>query len=179
MNRPHNSIRSRQVNSSKVVYRITVRSWARRYSSTVWKNCLRWWTKVLVMDEGKLIACDTPWKIGNFLAGDTSSQRHPMFYGLPAVMKLYSHCRDCRPADLPAGRQGNRAADNPRRQIVARADFGEPETRAIDKMQNDSAAVRKKRKSGEQTERGAYHYSAGCLVPLQQRIRRCPAGLEL
>ena len=49
--------------------------------------------KVLVMDEGKLIACDTPWKIGNFLAGDASPQRHPMFYGLPAVMKLYSHCR--------------------------------------------------------------------------------------
>ena len=26
--------------------------------------------KVLVMDEGKLIACDTPWQIGNFLAGE-------------------------------------------------------------------------------------------------------------
>lgn len=49
--------------------------------------------KVMVMDKGKLIAYDEPWNIGNFLAGDSASERHPMFYGIPAVMKIYSHCR--------------------------------------------------------------------------------------
>lgn len=49
--------------------------------------------KVMVMDKGRLIAYDEPWNIGNFLAGDSVSERHPMFYGMPAVMKIYSHCR--------------------------------------------------------------------------------------
>ena len=49
--------------------------------------------KVMVMDGGRLIACDEPWNIGNFLAGSAPAQRHPMFYGMPAVMKIYSHCR--------------------------------------------------------------------------------------
>lgn len=45
--------------------------------------------KVMVMDEGKIIAEDTPQNIGRFLA----EAGHPMFYGLPSVMKLYSHAR--------------------------------------------------------------------------------------
>lgn len=49
--------------------------------------------KVMVMDKGKLIAYDEPWNIGNFLAGKSQEERHPMFYGMPAVMKIYSHCR--------------------------------------------------------------------------------------
>ena len=50
--------------------------------------------KVMVMDKGELIAYDTPWKIGNFLAGVSKDDMcHPMFYGLPAVMKIYSRCR--------------------------------------------------------------------------------------
>ena len=49
--------------------------------------------KVMVMDKGRLIAYDEPWNIGNFLAGESSADRHPMFYGMPAVMKIYSHCR--------------------------------------------------------------------------------------
>lgn len=49
--------------------------------------------KVMVMDKGRLIAYDEPWNIGNFLAGDSQEERHPMFYGMPAVMKIYSHCR--------------------------------------------------------------------------------------
>ena len=49
--------------------------------------------KVMVMDKGRLIAYDEPWNIGNFLAGNSPEERHPMFYGMPAVMKIYSHCR--------------------------------------------------------------------------------------
>ena len=41
--------------------------------------------RVLVMDEGRLLACDEPGKIGQTLA----EQKHPMFYGLPAVTKIY------------------------------------------------------------------------------------------
>lgn len=49
--------------------------------------------RVIVMDEGKVIANDSPWNIGNFLAGNSAEERHPMFYGLPSVMKIYSHAR--------------------------------------------------------------------------------------
>ena len=49
--------------------------------------------KVMVMDKGRLIAYDEPWNIGNFLAGESAADRHPMFYGMAAVMKIYSHCR--------------------------------------------------------------------------------------
>lgn len=41
--------------------------------------------RVLVMDQGGVLACDTPRRIGRTLAeGD-----HPMFHGLPAVTKIY------------------------------------------------------------------------------------------
>ncbi len=45
--------------------------------------------RVIVMDEGKIIVNDTPHNIGQFL----SDAEHPMFYGLPSVMKLYSQAR--------------------------------------------------------------------------------------
>lgn len=43
---------------------------------------------VIVMDEGKIIAADEPRRIGEYLI----RENHPMFYGLPSVMKIYSHC---------------------------------------------------------------------------------------
>ncbi len=45
--------------------------------------------KVMVMDKGQVVRYDTPWSIGNFLA----EAKHPMFYGLPSVMKIYSMAR--------------------------------------------------------------------------------------
>ncbi|MBR2547275.1 MAG: ATP-binding cassette domain-containing protein [Eubacterium sp.] len=56
--------------------------------------------KVMVMDKGKVLAYDEPRKIGSMLAGNAGSEedkadkscdrsRHPMFYGLPAMMKIY------------------------------------------------------------------------------------------
>ena len=45
--------------------------------------------KVMVMDHGKIVAFDTPRKIGSFMAGATIEERHPMFYGLPSVMKIF------------------------------------------------------------------------------------------
>lgn len=48
--------------------------------------------RVVVMDQGRIIAGDSPWKIGDFLAGNSAGERHPMFYGLPSVMKIFSAC---------------------------------------------------------------------------------------
>ena len=49
--------------------------------------------RVMVMDSGKIIAMDTPWKVGDYLAGSCEKDRNPMFYGLPAVMKIYYKCK--------------------------------------------------------------------------------------
>ncbi|MGC2873702.1 ABC transporter ATP-binding protein [Ihubacter sp. mB4P-1] len=46
--------------------------------------------KVMVMDQGRIIAFDEPGNIGEFLSGDTEADRHPMFYGLPAVMRIFA-----------------------------------------------------------------------------------------
>lgn len=46
--------------------------------------------KVMVMDQGKVIAFDQPGRIGEFLSGESEAERHPMFYGLPAVMRIFS-----------------------------------------------------------------------------------------
>ena len=48
--------------------------------------------RVVVMDQGRIIANDDPWNIGDYLAGETAEERHPMFYGMPSVMKIYSAC---------------------------------------------------------------------------------------
>ena len=45
--------------------------------------------QVVVMDHGQIIACDAPRRIGRFMAGDTEEERHPMFYGLPAITKIF------------------------------------------------------------------------------------------
>lgn len=111
--------------------------------------------KVLVMDEGKLIACDTPWKIGNFLAGDTSSQRHPMFYGLPAVMKLYAHCRS---AGLPVClRDGKEIAPLTIRdgRLWLEQLFGEPELQPVNKAEERQRSRIEKRAQKEESKQSA------------------------
>ena len=118
--------------------------------------------KVLVMDEGKLIACDTPWKIGNFLAGGASTQRHPMFYGLPAVMKLYSHCRT---AGLPTFlREGKEIAPLTIRdgRLWLEQIFGAPETRAIDKN-----AERQRSRADKKAQKAESKQSAEHIITVQ------------
>ena len=48
--------------------------------------------RVVVMDKGKVISAATPWKTGDFLGGKNMEERHPMFYGMPSVMKIFSAC---------------------------------------------------------------------------------------
>ena len=91
--------------------------------------------KVMVMDAGRLIACDTPWNIGNYLAGKSEAERHPMFYGLPAVMKLYSHCRaKGMPRCLRDGKEIAPLTIRDGRLWLEQL-FGQPELTAIDKKE--------------------------------------------
>ena len=49
--------------------------------------------RVVVMDKGEIISAATPWKTGDFLGGECKEDRHPMFYGMPSVMKIFSACQ--------------------------------------------------------------------------------------
>lgn len=48
--------------------------------------------RVVVMDGGKILSAAQPWKTGDFLGGKNKEDRHPMFYGMPSVMKIFSAC---------------------------------------------------------------------------------------
>ena len=75
--------------------------------------------RVAVMDEGKIICCDSPRNVGTALA----AAEHPMFYGLPAVMKIYARAGaggEC-PMTIRDGR------------LWLESILGEPEEKACDK----------------------------------------------
>lgn len=87
--------------------------------------------KVIVMDAGRMIAFDEPFRIGNFLSGISESagcveesvgagiareskeieliqpEKHPMFYGLPSVMRIFAdvHFGGKSPLTVREGRQ--------------------------------------------------------------------------
>lgn len=54
--------------------------------------------RVMVMDQGRVLAFDSPERIGSFLSGREGGQkvsggalsRHPMFYGLPSVTRIFA-----------------------------------------------------------------------------------------
>lgn len=46
--------------------------------------------QVVVMDCGKVIASGAPDRIGSFLTGRPGEVPHPMYYGLPSVMRIFS-----------------------------------------------------------------------------------------
>ena len=60
--------------------------------------------RVMVMDQGRVLAFDSPERIGSFLSGGEGGQkvsggalsRHPMFYGLPSVTRIFA---DACPGD--------------------------------------------------------------------------------
>lgn len=45
--------------------------------------------RVMVMDQGKIEAFENPAKTGAVLSGGSSGVAHPMFYGLPCVMRIF------------------------------------------------------------------------------------------
>ena len=81
--------------------------------------------RVMVMDSGKILTMDTPWKVGDYLAGNSPKERHPMFYGLPAVMKIYYQCKT---AGVPGFTKDGKE--------IARS-FKPPEDRAQQRVENE------------------------------------------
>lgn len=49
--------------------------------------------RVLVLDKGKIVAIDIPERIGEYLSGSETGEAHPMFYGLPAVVRIFQNFR--------------------------------------------------------------------------------------
>lgn len=49
--------------------------------------------RVLVLDTGKIVAIDIPERIGKYLSGRETGEAHPMFYGLPAVVRIFQNFR--------------------------------------------------------------------------------------
>lgn len=49
--------------------------------------------RVLVLDKGKIVAIDIPERIGEYLSGRETGEAHPMFYGLPAVVRIFQNFR--------------------------------------------------------------------------------------
>lgn len=47
--------------------------------------------RVLVLDKGKIVAIDIPERIGEYLSGRETGEAHPMFYGLPAVVRIFQN----------------------------------------------------------------------------------------
>ena len=99
--------------------------------------------KVMVMDQGRVIALDTPRRIGSFMAGNDDTERHPMFYGLPSVMKIFQAADGKGPSPLTI-REGRLWIDR----VMAEAEIlpAEPkplnETYTETKKQADDPAIR-------------------------------------
>ncbi len=98
--------------------------------------------RVMVMDSGKILTMDTPWKVGDYLAGNSPKERHPMFYGLPAVMKIYYQCKT---AGVPGfTKDGKEIAPLTIRdgrlwleEILGQRSFKPPEDRAQQRVENE------------------------------------------
>lgn len=98
--------------------------------------------RVMVMDSGKILTMDTPWKVGDYLAGNSPQERHPMFYGLPAVMKIYYQCKT---AGVPGfTKDGKEIAPLTIRdgrlwleEILGQRSFKPPEDRAQQRVENE------------------------------------------
>lgn len=86
--------------------------------------------KVMVMDRGRVIAFDAPGKIGAFLTGDETREKHPMFYGLPSVMRIFSDVLSGRESPLTI-REGRLLAAElleGKETGAAPSDFGGPQS---------------------------------------------------
>lgn len=96
--------------------------------------------RVIVMDEGRIICCDRPQNAGAALA----EVGHPMFYGLPAVMKIYT--QTAKGADCPMTIRDGR--------LWLESILGEPGERLYDKKYEKEKSIeyrkQKKKQAGEE-----------------------------
>ena len=94
--------------------------------------------RVAVMDEGKIICCDSPRNVGTALA----AAEHPMFYGLPAVMKIYARAGaggEC-PMTIRDGR------------LWLESLLGEPEEKAYNKKEEKEKSREYKKEKKKKTD---------------------------
>ena len=94
--------------------------------------------RVAVMDEGKIICCDSPRNVGTALA----AAEHPMFYGLPAVMKIY--------AQTGAGGKCPMTIRDGR--LWLESILGEPEEKAYDKKDEKEKSTEYKKEKKKKTD---------------------------
>ena len=95
--------------------------------------------RVAVMDEGKIIYCDSPRNVGAALA----AAEHPMFYGLPAVMKIYTQTGADSGA-CPMTIRGGR--------LWLESLLGEPEEKAYDKKDEKEKSREYKKEKKKETD---------------------------
>ena len=60
--------------------------------------------RVVVLDAGKLLTVDAPGKVGKRLAGTDGEGQHPMYEGLPAVMRAFPEDEEDAPLTIREGR---------------------------------------------------------------------------
>ena len=94
--------------------------------------------RVAVMDKGKIIYCDSPRNVGTALA----AAEHPMFYGLPAVMKIY--------AQTGAGGKCPMTIRDGR--LWLESILGEPEEKAYDKKDEKEKSTEYKKEKKKKTD---------------------------
>ena len=94
--------------------------------------------RVAVMDKGKIICCDSPRNVGTALA----AAEHPMFYGLPAVMKIY--------AQTGAGGKCPMTIRDGR--LWLESILGEPEEKAYDKKDEKEKSTEYKKEKKKKTD---------------------------
>ena len=94
--------------------------------------------RVLVMDEGKIIYCDRPRNVGAALA----EAEHPMFYGLPAVMKIYAQ----------AGKDGNCPMTVRDGRLWLENILGEPEEKPYDKKEEKARTLEYRKQKKKQAD---------------------------
>ena len=90
------------------------------------------------MDEGKIICCDSPRNVGTALA----AAEHPMFYGLPAVMKIYAR----------AGAGGKCPMTIRDGRLWLESILGEPEEKAYDKKDEKEKSTEYKKEKKKKTD---------------------------
>ena len=94
--------------------------------------------RVAVMDEGKIICCDSPRNVGTALV----AAEHSMFYGLPAVMKIYAR----------AGAGGKCPMTIRDGRLWLESILGEPEEKAYDKKDEKEKSTEYKKEKKKKTD---------------------------
>lgn len=113
--------------------------------------------RVMVMDQGEIAAFDSPRMTGLALAGTESGREHPMFYGLPCVMRMFQPI-------LSEGEESPLTIREGRIRMEELLSAYPKTVAAVEKTEEYHRADRKKRR---EKRPGKWADSRGCAVRLQ------------